>query len=176
MTPTQNKQIIERYLQRAWGDGDWATAEEIVDENVVFHDQVREGDLPPGREGLRVAMARIATGIPDFVMEVHDLVAEGDMVVIRWSATGTHAGDFNGFPATGRVATLHAISIVRMKDGHIVEGWQESDRLGMAQQLGMVPKSAMPRPVAALMAAGVRLRDRRARRRARRQPENGEGS
>jgi steroid delta-isomerase-like uncharacterized protein len=176
MTPTQNKQIVGRYLQRAWGDGHWATAEEIVDENAVFHDQVREGDLPPGREGVRVAMERIATGMPDFVMEVHDLVAEGDIVVIRWSATGTHAGDFNGFPATGRVATLYAISIVRMKDGHIVEGWQETDRLGMAQELGMVPKSAMPRPVARLMSAGIRLRDRWSRRRARKQPENGEAS
>ena len=176
MTPTQNKQIVERYLQRAWGDGDWATAEEIVEENAVFHDQAREGDLPPGREGVRVAMERIATGMPDFVMEVHELVAEGDIVVIRWSATGTHAGDFNGFPATGRVATLYAISIVRMKDGHIVEGWQETDRLGMAQELGMVPKSAMPRPVAALMASSIRLRDRWSRRRARRQPDNSSGS
>ncbi len=160
MTPTQNKQIIERYLKRAWGDGDWATAEEVVTENAVFHDQVREGDLPPGREGVRVAMERIATGMPDFVMEVHDIVAEGDIVVIRWSATGTHAGDFNGFPATGRVATLYAISVVRMKEGRIVEGWQETDRLGMAQQLGMLPKAAMPRPVAQLMAAGIRARDR----------------
>ena len=174
MTPTQNKQIVERYLQRAWGDGDWAIAEEVVAEDVIFHDQVREGGLPPGREGLHVAMERISTGIPDYVMEIHEMTAEGDIVVIRWSATGTHAGDFNGFPATGRVVTLDAISIVRMKDGHIVEGWQEADRLGLGQQLGMVPKSAMPRPVAALMAASIRLRDRWSRRRARRQLQTGD--
>lgn len=171
MTATQNKQIVERYLERAWGDGDWAAAEEVVDEDVVFHDQVREGDLPPAREGLRAAMERIRTGIPDFVMEVHEMVAEGDIVVIRWSATGTHAGDFSGLPATGRVVTLYAISMVRMKDGRIVEGWQESDRLGLAQQLGMVPKSAMPRPVAKMMAAGIRLKDRWSRWRAGKNPE-----
>jgi steroid delta-isomerase-like uncharacterized protein len=170
MTPKQNKEVVERYLQRAWGDGDWATAEEIVDENIIFHDQVREGDLPPGRDGLRTAMERISQGIPDFVMEIHEMVAEGDIVVIRWSATGTHAGDFNGFPATGRVVTLDAISIVRMKDGHIVEGWQEADRLGLGQQLGMVPKSAMPRPVAQLMASSIRLRDRWSRWRMRKEP------
>lgn len=160
MTPKQNKEIVERYLQRAWGDGDWATAEEIVDENVTFHDQVREGDLPPGREGLREAMNRIDVGMPDFVMEVHDLIAEGDIVVIRWSATGTHAGDFSGFPATGRVVTLYAMSIVRLKDGRIVEGWQESDRLGMAQALGIMPRGTMPRPVARLVSSSIRLRDR----------------
>jgi steroid delta-isomerase-like uncharacterized protein len=163
MSTKENKAIVERYIQRAWGQGDWKAAEEAVDENVVFHDQVREGDLPAGREGLRVAMERISTGMPDFVMDVHELVAEGDIVVIRWSATGTHAGDFNGFPATGRVSTLYAISMVRLKDGRIIEGWQETDRLGMGQQLGMVPKGGMPRPVAKAMVFGIRLKDRWAR-------------
>ena len=165
MSPNENKAIIERYVQKAWGEGDWGAAEEIVDENVVFHDQVREGDLPAGREGLRVAMERITTGMPDFVMDVHEIVAEGDFVVIRWSSTGTHGGDFNGFPATGRVITLYAISIVRLKDGRIVEGWQETDRLGMAQQLGIMPKSAMPRPVAKAIVSVIRLKDRRSRKR-----------
>lgn len=165
MSTTENKAIVERYLKAAWGDGDWKSAEETVDENVVFHDQVREGDLPAGREGLRVAMERINTGIPDFVMDIHEIVAEDDIVVIRWSASGTHAGDFNGFPATGRVSTLYSISMVRIKDGRIVEGWQETDRLGMAQQLGIMPKGAMPRPLAKAMVSGIRLRDRWSRRR-----------
>jgi steroid delta-isomerase-like uncharacterized protein len=165
MSASENKTIIEHYVQKAWGERDWSAAEATVDENVVFHDQVREGDLPPGREGLRVAMQRIITGIPDFVMDVHEIIAEGDMVVIRWSSTGTHAGDFNGFPATGRMVTLYAISIVRLKDGRIVEGWQETDRLGMAQQLGIMPKSAMPRPVAKAIVSMIRLKDRRSRKR-----------
>jgi steroid delta-isomerase-like uncharacterized protein len=161
----ENKAIVERYVKEAWGNGDWKIAEEIVDENVIFHDQVREGDLPAGREGLRVAMERINTGMPDFVMDIHEIVAEDDIVVIRWSAVGTHAGDFNGFPATGRVATLYAISMVRMKDGRIIEGWQETDRLGMAQQLGMMPTGGMPRPMAKAIVSGIRLRDRWSRRR-----------
>jgi steroid delta-isomerase-like uncharacterized protein len=160
MTASETKRIVERYLQRAWNERDWSAAEETVDENVIFHDQVREGDLPPGREGLRVAMERITTGIPDFVMDVHEIVAEGDTVVIRWSSTGTHAGNFNGLPPMGRVVTLYAISMVRLKDGRIVEGWQETGRLGMAQQLGMMPRSGMPRPVAKAMATVIRLKDR----------------
>jgi steroid delta-isomerase-like uncharacterized protein len=161
----ENKAIILRYLDEAWEKGDWQAAEEVVAEDVVFHDQVREGDLPPGREGLRVAMERVRAGMPDFTMDVHEVVAEGDIVVIRWSSTGTHTGDFSGMPPTGRVGTLYAISMVRMKDGRIVEGWQETDRLGLAQQLGMVPKGPMPRPIALAMSFGVRLRDRLSRRR-----------
>jgi steroid delta-isomerase-like uncharacterized protein len=156
----RNKAIIARYIQKAWTEGDWSVAEEIVDENAVFHDQVREGKLPPGREGVRVAMDMIRTGMPDFVMHLQDVIAERDLVVIRWHATGTHAGIFNGLPATNRVVTLYAISIVRMRDGKIVEGWQEADQLGMGRELGMVPKSEMPRPLASLLAFGIRTRDR----------------
>jgi steroid delta-isomerase-like uncharacterized protein len=159
---SKNKEIVEQYLRKAWMEGDWGAAEEVVDPDVVFHDQVREGTLPPGRDGLRAAMDMIRTGIPDFVMDIHDMIAEGDLVVIRWSATGTHAGPFNGLPATYRVVTLDAISIVRMCDGRIVEGWQEADQLGLGRQLGMVPKGELPGPVAGLLAFGIRTRDRMA--------------
>lgn len=158
MTTTQqtNKDIVLDYLERAWGQGDWRVAEQVVAEDVVFHDQVREGGLPPGREGLRLVMERIRTGIPDFAMNVQTMIAEDDYVVILWSATGTQAGEFNGFPPTGRTATLHAISIVRLQDGKIVEGWQEADQLGMAQQIGMVPSGGLPPLFAKLMAFRAR--------------------
>lgn len=165
MSAEENKVIIRRYLEQAWGKGDWQAVEEAVAEDVILHDQVRDGDLPPGREGLRVAMERFRTGMPDLTFRVEELVAEGDLVAIRWSSTGTHAGEFNGFPATGRVGTAEGIAIVRMQDGRIVEGWQETDRLGMAQQLGMVPKGPMPRPLARAMAFGIRLKDRLSSRR-----------
>ncbi|MEX0657555.1 MAG: ester cyclase [Egibacteraceae bacterium] len=166
-TPEENKAVIRRYLEEAWNRGDWTVAEEVVAEDAVFHDQVREGELPPGREGVRVAMERVRTGMPDMTMDIHEVVAEGDMVVVRWSATATQAGPFNGIPPTDRVATLHAISMVRMKDGRIVEGWQEADRMGLAQQLGLMPKGQMPRPVAGALAFGIRCKDRLARRRRR---------
>ncbi|MGW5557438.1 ester cyclase [Micromonospora sp. NPDC003944] len=159
----KNKAIIKHYLQRAWNEGDWSVAEDVVDENVVFHDMVRDGKYPKGREGLRAAMNDIRTGIPDFVMDLQHIVAEDDMVAVLWSATGTHAGFFNGLPATNRVVTLHAMSMVRMKDGKIIEGWQEADQLGVGRELGMVPKSELPRPIGNLLAFGIRTRDRMVR-------------
>ncbi|MFE3059458.1 ester cyclase [Nocardia sp. NPDC059239] len=159
-TTEQNRALMERYIQQAWNEGDWSVAEELIDENAVFHDQVREGKLPPGRAGVRAAMEIIRVGMPDFVMDLQEIIADRDLVVIRWSATGTHAGVFNGLPATNRVVTLHAMSIVRFRDGKIVEGWQEADQLGMGRELGMVPKSDMPRPIASLLSFAIRTRDR----------------
>ncbi|MFE3059474.1 ester cyclase [Nocardia sp. NPDC059239] len=166
MSAEQNKALIEQYIKRVWNEGDWSFAEEIVDPDVVFHDQIREGRFPPGRAGMRAAMEVVRTGMPDFTLDVHEMIAEGDLVVIRWSSTATHAGMFNGFPATGRVATLYAISMVRIADGRIVEGWQEADQLGMGRQMGMVPDAELPGPIASLLSFVIRVRDRRRVRRA----------
>jgi steroid delta-isomerase-like uncharacterized protein len=167
MSPEENKAIVRRYIEEAWNKGNWQVAEEVVAEDAVFHDQVRQGDMPPGREGVRTAMQRFRQGMPDLKMDIHEIVAEGDLVVILWSSTGTHAGDFNGMPPTGRASTLHAISMVRLKDGRIVEGWQEASILEMIQDLGMMPKGQMPRPLGLALALRVRLMDRLARRRVR---------
>ena len=76
---------------------------------------------------------------PDLERTIDDLFAADDKVVLRWSARGTHTGDFNGMPPTGREATSSGITIFRVEDGRIVEEWAESDMLGLLQQLGAIP-------------------------------------
>lgn len=56
----------------------------------------------------------------------------------RWTATGTHRGDFMGHPASGRQFSISGISIYRLRDGKIAEGWVNDDSLGMLQQLGLL--------------------------------------
>jgi predicted ester cyclase len=60
------------------------------------------------------------------------------MYRVRWTMRGTHLGEFLGVPATGRAVTLTTISIVRMENGRIIDGWRESDRLKLLQQFGAV--------------------------------------
>jgi steroid delta-isomerase-like uncharacterized protein len=72
---------------------------------------------------------------PDFAVEVHDTIAEGDKVVTRWSMRGTHLGEYNGIPATGRVVGHGAISIDRVQDGLITDEWIEFDQYGLLRQL-----------------------------------------
>jgi len=58
-------------------------------------------------------------------------------VIIRFTARGTHQGDLEGIPATGNEMELSSITILRFENGKVVEGWQETDTLGMMMQLGM---------------------------------------
>ena len=92
--------------------------------------------MPPlDAEGHKQYSLVMQSAFPDLERTIEDLFAEDDKVVARWSAKGTHLGEFNGIPPTGAVATSSGITIFRIADGHIVEEWSESDMLGLMQQL-----------------------------------------
>jgi steroid delta-isomerase-like uncharacterized protein len=76
---------------------------------------------------------------PDLHLTIEDQIAEGDKVVIRWTAHGTHKGNFMGIPPTGKEAVVTGITIDRFANGKTVEAWNNSDDLGLLQQLGVVP-------------------------------------
>jgi steroid delta-isomerase-like uncharacterized protein len=96
--------------------------------------------MPPlDAEGHRQYSEAMIAAFPDIERSIEDLVAEGDKVVARWTARGTHTGDFQGLPPSGKVATSSGITIFRIADGRIVEEWSESDMLGLLQQLGAIP-------------------------------------
>ena len=71
--------------------------------------------------------------------EVHHLIGEGDTVVIHATMHGRHTGDFLGIPPTGREIALRSVHIVRYEDGREVETWALQDRMGLMQQLGVIP-------------------------------------
>ncbi|MDJ0757703.1 MAG: ester cyclase [Ardenticatenaceae bacterium] len=73
---------------------------------------------------------------PDLVVTVEDQIAEGDKVVTRWTAEGTHRGSFFGLEATGKQVRLQAIHIHQIKNGKIARLWEEFDMFGLRQQLG----------------------------------------
>jgi len=80
---------------------------------------------------------------PDASVSIEDLIAEGDRVVIRLTANGTHGGDFLGVTPTGRRITMQEIDIARIENGLIAEMWAAPDVYGMLAQLGALqPETA----------------------------------
>ena len=76
---------------------------------------------------------------PDLQFKIQDMIVEGSRVVVRWDMEGTHGGPFAGVAPTGRRITNQGISIYRVVDGQIVEGWSQADRLDVLQQVGALP-------------------------------------
>ncbi len=79
---------------------------------------------------------------PDSNMTIDDTVAEGDRVVSRFTVRGTHRGEFQGIPPTGKQVTITGIAISRIEGGRVVEDWEELNMLGLMQQIGAIPAPA----------------------------------
>ena len=74
---------------------------------------------------------------PDLAVNVDLMVAERDLVAVRWTARGTNTGTGNGIPATGRKVEISGTAIFRFVDGRIAEEWPSANTLGLLKQLGL---------------------------------------
>lgn len=68
-------------------------------------------------------------------VEVFDLVAENDRVVVRYMERGNQTGDFMGLPPTGRSYEKHGFALYRVANGRLAECWLQEDDQGYQQQL-----------------------------------------
>jgi steroid delta-isomerase-like uncharacterized protein len=137
----ENKRISRRIAEEAFAQGKVEVLDELVDENLVDNSPGLP-DLPPGREGLKSLARAYHEAFPDMEIRIEEQIAEGDKVVTRWSASGTHQGDFMGIPATGRQGGATGITIDRIQNGKVVETVTNWDILGLLQQLGAIPEPA----------------------------------
>ena len=110
--------------------------EEIYTPDWVGH---FSGMPPLDLDGHRQYSDAMTGAFPDLERQIEDLVAEGDKVVARWTASGTNTGPFNGMPPSGNFARSSGITIFRIADGRIAEEWSESDMLGLLTQIGAIP-------------------------------------
>lgn len=109
---------------------------EVYAEDVIMHEPAED---IVGIEGLTQFVSMIRAAFPDLRVTLDDAIAEGDKVVSRWTAQGTHQGELMGIAPTGNRVTIAGITIHRIEDGKIVEEWENWDALGMMQQIGAVP-------------------------------------
>jgi steroid delta-isomerase-like uncharacterized protein len=133
-----NKAIASRIIQQIFNEGRLDAAEEFVAAGYVGHDNARPAPLI-GQNGVKESAAGYRAAFPDLAISIAEQIAEGDRVVTRWEARGTHEGDFFGVSPTGRQVTVTGITVDRYADGQLIEGWTNWDALGLLQQLGAVP-------------------------------------
>lgn len=138
MSAEENKKIIHR-LYGETDKGNLAAMDEFFASNLVDHNPPPIPGLAPGLEGVKQSFAIFYNATPDGYHTIDDIIAEGDKVVVRITARGTHTGDLFGIPPTGKQLTMTGIAIYRIADGKIVERWSEQNRLGIMQQLGVIP-------------------------------------
>jgi steroid delta-isomerase-like uncharacterized protein len=138
MTPEENKALVHRFFEEVFNKQDQRAAAEIIAPAFVAHHPAFPDGIR-GPEGIMQMQGMFHTAFPDLQYSPLDLIADGDKVAVRWSASGTHRGPFQGFPATGKAVTIMGIDIFRFGAKQMEEAWVNSDFLGLMQQLGMIP-------------------------------------
>ena len=131
-----NKESCRRVIQEAWSQGQLDVVDEVIAPEYVYHEPAL-GDIT-GPEGLKQAILTYRTAYPDLTFTIDDIIAEGDLVSVRWTCAGTQKGELMGIPATGLETTATGINVVRFADDKAVEEWGSWDVMGLMQQLGVV--------------------------------------
>ena len=135
---TRNKQLVQTFIQELFSNGDPDAACRYLDPEFVNHDAPFPG-APDGPRAMRLAAAVFRELLPDWHSDVRLLIAGGDIVVERFTASGTHTGELMGAQPTGKTITLAGIQIFRLQGDKIVERWSRLDEVGLLRQLGRIP-------------------------------------
>lgn len=136
MSAEENKAVIRRLVEEVYNGNNLDVLDELAAQDVVNHSAVPEHKH--GIEGFRHVNRWVRAAFSDAHYAIDDMIAEGDMVAVRITASGTHDGEFRGSPPTGGRFSVEHVHWHRLADGKLVERWAVRDDLGSAQQLGLL--------------------------------------
>jgi steroid delta-isomerase-like uncharacterized protein len=134
-TTESNKTVVKDFIDGLFTKGDLGAVDAHLAEDFINHDP--PFGVTPDREGMRDAGRMMRAAFPDWHSDLHELIAEGELVVERFTAGGTQRGEVMGVPPSGRTVSLPGINIWRLRDGLIAERWGRLDDLGFLRQLGV---------------------------------------
>jgi C-1 hydroxylase len=134
MSVEDNKTLIRRYVE-TWNRGDLKALSEFWSPKMVHYTRTQAH----GIDAVKGIIGSFMSAFPDLRWEIDDIVAEGDKVVTRMTAHGTHKGSYMGLPPTNKEINCNVLGIARFDDGKIVEHWGVTDELAMMSQIGILP-------------------------------------
>jgi steroid delta-isomerase-like uncharacterized protein len=136
MSTEDNKALVRRLYEEVLNQGKLALVDELVAPDFVYHNA---STTIQGREPYKQFLSMYRTASPDLHFTIEDEVTEGDKVVTRYTARGTHLRQFMGIPPTSKQVTVTGIAISRIGSGKVIEEWANADELGLLQQIGAIP-------------------------------------
>ena len=145
-----HRELFGRLYHSVWNERRFEFIEKVIAPTHAIGDPTIFGGAV-GPAAYRRQVDRFLTGFPDLVFTVDDTVSEQDKLVVAWTVTGTHQGEFLGVPATNKKVSFSGITINQVGDGKIIESTVIWDGLGLLEQLGI----ALPVKYEMMASAGV---------------------
>jgi steroid delta-isomerase-like uncharacterized protein len=131
------KTVTQRFFGEMFSEGNLGLIEQVASPDYRLH--TPPNPIVLGQEGLKQFVTLYRTAFPDLRFTLEEQVVEGDRVVTRWTARGTHSGPLQGIPPTGKVVEVTGMTLSRVVEGKMTEAWVNWDMLGLLQQLGVAP-------------------------------------
>ena len=139
MSEDDNKALIRHWFEEVWNKGRAEAIDEMFAVDGVANGLSDEkGEPLRGPDDFKTFFYKFRDAFPDIEVIVEDTIAEGDKVAARCVVRGRHQGDSLGFAATQKPVEFTGIAIVRVRDGQIVEAWNNFDFMSLYQQLGAI--------------------------------------
>ena len=138
MLTNELKALAHQYVEQIWNLGNLAALDDLTTPTYTYQ---LGGQPGRDRAGMQQFIKMIRVAFPDWRVQIVDIIAEGNMVVIRWQGQVTHQGVFQGIPPTGKQVAVSGINMYRVIDGKVDAEWEQTDSLGMLQQLGVLPRA-----------------------------------
>jgi steroid delta-isomerase-like uncharacterized protein len=135
MGTEDNKALSRRFYEEVWDKGNSDFAFQVFADDYVRHD-LRATEATPGPSGQKKIADDFRAAFPDLQVSVDLVIGEGEFVVGRWTATGTHLGSWGGIEPTRRRVSFSAANIFRFENGKVAEIWNHRDDLGLREQVG----------------------------------------
>jgi steroid delta-isomerase-like uncharacterized protein len=135
---TENKSIVRRLYEEVWNERKFDVVDELISSSHAFHDPNVSGSQI-GPDAYKQQMARFTTAFPDLHFAIEDIVSEKDKLVVSWMISGTHKGEYEGIPPTGKKISVEGITINHIANGKILDSYVSWDALGLMRQLGHAP-------------------------------------
>jgi steroid delta-isomerase-like uncharacterized protein len=135
----QNKTTCRRLYDEVFSKGNLSSINQLVDSKFVGYDPAFP-EPTKGSDGFRDFVSSLRSAFPDLSMKVENIFGEGDFCCARWSATGTHRGDFMGISPTNKRFSITGTDTFRFSGGKVVENYCNWDTLGFFKTLGVIPE------------------------------------
>jgi predicted ester cyclase len=137
MSTERNKALIRRLFEEGLNQNKPAVIDEVITPDFVIYDSPL--GTVRGPQAFRQGIEEFRKSFPDLHVTFEAEYADGDYVFHRGYVSGTHTGEFQGIPPTGRQIKIKTLDIWHVVNGKAVENWVQMDLLGLMQQIGAVP-------------------------------------
>jgi len=135
MMAEENKALVHRFDEEFWNQGKTTAADELMAPDAEIHMPTGEVLNP---DELKIFVGTWRESFPDWHSTFEELIAEGDRVAERWTGRGTHLGELQGIPPTGKRVEAPGSVFYRIVDGRIVEFRGQLDMMSLMEQLGVI--------------------------------------